>query len=179
MNESIPWSKIGLGTGTLASLGRGTSQKIVCDLISWCAESGITVIDTADSYTSGRYETMLGIALRGKRGEAPTDSDIQSVIRIHELLDAWLRDSGCGRLEYWFPKEQLSEQICIMAKDGVRQNGTTRIAESPELEVADRDLKVFGTNNLYVCSGSLLPTSSQANPTFFTGVLAVKLAKHL
>lgn len=109
----------------------------------------------------------------------PTDSDIQSVIRIHELLDEWLRSSGCGRLEYWFPKDQLPEQIRIMAKDGVHQNGTTRIADSASRGVVDSDLKVFGTDNLYVCSGSVLPTSSQANPTFFTGVLAVKLAAHL
>ena len=66
-----------------------------------------------------------------------------------------------------------------MSKEGVHQSGTTRIADSPERGVVNRDLRVWGTKNLYVCSSSVLPTSGQANPTFFTGVLAVKLARHI
>ena len=108
-----------------------------------------------------------------------SDDDIASVIRVHEILDDWLRKCGCGRLEYWFPRKDLAAEIRRMSKDGVHQSGTTRIADSPDLGVVDRDLRVWGTNNLHVCSSSVLPTSSQANPTFFTGVLAVRLAQHL
>ena len=108
-----------------------------------------------------------------------TDDDISSVIRLHEILDQWLRKCGCGHLVYWFPRENLSKEIRQMSKDGVHQSGTTRIADSPDQGVVDRDLRVWGTKNLYVCSSSVLPTSGQANPTFFTGVLAVKLAEHL
>lgn len=108
-----------------------------------------------------------------------SSDDISSVIRLHEILDQWLRKCGCGHLVYWFPRENLSEEIRQMSKDGVHQSGTTRIADSPDQGVVDRDLRVWGTKNLYVCSSSVLPTSGQANPTFFTGVLAVKLAEHL
>lgn len=108
-----------------------------------------------------------------------TDEDIASVIRLHEILDQWLRKCGCGHLDYWFPREKLTEEIRKMSKDGVHQSGTTRIADSPEQGVVNRDLRVWGTKNLYVCSSSVLPTSGQANPTFFTGVLAVKLARHI
>ena len=108
-----------------------------------------------------------------------TDDDISSVIRLHEILDQWLRKCGCGHLVYWFPRENLSKEIRQMSKDGVHQSGTTRIADSPQQGVVNRDLRVWGTKNLYICSSSVLPTSGQANPTFFTGVLAVKLAEHL
>ena len=108
-----------------------------------------------------------------------TDEDIASVIRLHEILDQWLRKCGCGHLDYWFPREKLPEEIRKMSKDGVHQSGTTRIADSPEQGVVNRDLRVWGTKNLYVCSSAVLPTSGQANPTFFTGVLAIKLARHL
>lgn len=61
------WSRLGLGTGRLTSVGRGTSREDVHRILSWMADCGITVIDTADSYTSGRSEEMLGYALSGRR----------------------------------------------------------------------------------------------------------------
>jgi choline dehydrogenase-like flavoprotein len=38
---------------------------------------------------------------------------------------------------------------------------------------------VHGIKNLYVASGSVLPTSSQANTTFMIVVFALRLADHL
>ncbi|MEO6187944.1 MAG: GMC family oxidoreductase, partial [Ginsengibacter sp.] len=105
--------------------------------------------------------------------------DIHSVIRTHEVLDDWLQKCGCGKLEYWFPKEQLFDAIKKMSKDGIHQSGTTRIASSPEDGVVNNDLKVWGTTNVYVCSSSVFPTSSQANPTFLLGAFAARLANHL
>lgn len=108
-----------------------------------------------------------------------TDADAEAVIRAHELLDAELQACGCGRLEYWHPAGQRRAAIQAMSKDGVHQSGTTRIGDTPEIGVVDRDLRVWGTANLYVCSSSVFPTSGQANPTFFTGVCAIRLAVHL
>jgi choline dehydrogenase-like flavoprotein len=108
-----------------------------------------------------------------------TDQDVDSVIRTHEILDGWLRKCRCGELNYWFEKRELPEAIRSMSKDGVHQVGTTRIAAAADNGVVDANLKVFGTTNLYVCSSSVFPTSSQANPTFFLGVFAVRLAHHI
>ena len=66
-NHFQKWSRMGLGTGRLASVGRGTTSHQVHDLLSSMIDSGITVIDTADSYTSGSCERMLGTALQGRR----------------------------------------------------------------------------------------------------------------
>jgi choline dehydrogenase-like flavoprotein len=82
-------------------------------------------------------------------------------------------------LKYWFSKDELSDAIRAMSRDGIHQSGTTRIADSAERGVLDTDLKVFGTSNLYVCSSSAFPTSGQANPTFLLGAYAVRLAHHL
>lgn len=108
-----------------------------------------------------------------------SDADVESVIKTHQILDRELRESQCGYIEYWYDDQDLPSQIREMARDGIHQNGTTRIADSPERGVVDQQLLVWGTDNLYICSSSALPTSSQANPTFFTGVLAVRLAHHL
>lgn len=68
INENSPlWSRIGLGTGRLVSLGRGTTQKMVNDIVQKAIENGVKVIDTADSYTSGDCERMLGKAVKSIR----------------------------------------------------------------------------------------------------------------
>jgi choline dehydrogenase-like flavoprotein len=108
-----------------------------------------------------------------------TKADIDSVIQLHKVLDQELRAMGCGELEYWFPPAALPDAIRNMSKDGLHQCGTTRIADTPENGVVDAHLKLFGTNNIYVCSSSAFPTSGQANPTFLLGVFAVRLAAHL
>ncbi len=108
-----------------------------------------------------------------------TDADVDSVIKLHEVLDNWLRECNCGELEYWFEKEELSKAIYAMSRDGIHQCGTTRIAASPKDGVVDNDLKLWGTNNIFISSSSVFPTSGQANPTFLLGAFAIRLAEHL
>ena len=108
-----------------------------------------------------------------------TKADVQSVITLHNVLDKWLRECGCGELVYWFKPDKIADAIREMSRDGIHQVGTTRIADSPEQGVVDQDLRVWGTKNVYVCSSSVFPTSGQANPTFFLGAFAIRLAHHL
>jgi hypothetical protein len=107
------------------------------------------------------------------------DDDINSVIKLHKVLDKYLRDLKCGELTYWFKEEDLYDAIKQMSKDGIHQSGTTRMAASAAKGVVDEDLKVWGTDNVYICSSSVFPTSSQANPTFLLGAFAARLAAYL
>lgn len=108
-----------------------------------------------------------------------SDEDVESVIRCHEALDTYLRETNCGYLDFWHKPGELATAIRLNTIDGVHQSGTTRIGRTIDSGVVDPDLKVFGTSNLYVCSSSVFPTSGQANPTFFTGVCAVRLINHI
>jgi choline dehydrogenase-like flavoprotein len=108
-----------------------------------------------------------------------TDYDVESVIRAHEALDAWLRACGCGHLEYTCAPAARPAAIRSGAKDGVHQAGTTRMSATPAAGVVDGALAVWGTDNLFVCSSSVFPTSGQANPTFLLGAFAARLAHHL
>ncbi len=108
-----------------------------------------------------------------------SDKDIDSIIKTHKAVDEYLRDTNCGRLEYWYKEEDLEKVIREISMDGVHQIGTTRIADSSQDGVVNRNLKVHGINNLYVCSSSVFPTSGQANPTFFLGACAIRLAHYL
>ncbi len=106
-----------------------------------------------------------------------TDQDIDSILASHEVLDNWLRKCGVGRLEYM--GGDLRASIRRQFRDGIHQLGTTRMGDDPETAVVNGDLRVFGSDNLYLCSSSTFPTSGQANPTFMIVAFAVRLAAHL
>jgi choline dehydrogenase-like flavoprotein len=108
-----------------------------------------------------------------------TEIDARSVLQAHELLDRSLRQAGLGRLEYRVPAESRMASILQQAKDGYHQIGTTRMGLTAEDSVVDAGCRVHGTDNLYVSSSSVFPTSGQANPTFAAVALALRLAAHL
>jgi aryl-alcohol dehydrogenase-like predicted oxidoreductase len=61
------WGRLGLGTGTLASLGRSSTVADTRALLDSMLDLGIPMIDTADSYASGDCEHLLAKALSGRR----------------------------------------------------------------------------------------------------------------
>ncbi len=108
-----------------------------------------------------------------------TEHDARSVVESHVILDSALRSEQVGRIEYWYPQEELLERVSAQASDGLHQVGTTRMGRDSSDSVVDADLKVHGTANLYVASSSVFPTTGQANSTFPAVALAVRLAHHL
>ena len=64
-------------------------------------------------------------------------------------------------------------------RGGNHHSGTTRISDQPNNGVVDSNLKVYDTNNLYVCGSSVFPTNGWANPTFTIIALSLRLANHL
>ncbi len=56
---------------------------------------------------------------------------------------------------------------------------TTRMSDSDEEGVVDRDLKVHGIENLYVCSNSSFSSLGSVNPTLTLTALSLRLADHL
>jgi choline dehydrogenase-like flavoprotein len=105
------------------------------------------------------------------------DQDVVSVLRAHEYLDEYLRELGLGHLEYIY--EDSAAAVREQLFGGYHQAGTTRMSDSPEDGVVDRDLAVHGVDNLFVASGSTFVTSGQANSTFTIVAFAVRLADHL
>jgi choline dehydrogenase-like flavoprotein len=108
-----------------------------------------------------------------------TGGDSRSVIGSHRVLDAALRTSGIGRLEYWYPQDQLDDRVLAQATDGLHQVGTTRMGRNPKDSVVDENLRVHDVANLHVASSSVFPTTGQANSTLLATALAIRLAHHL
>ncbi|MBC8055717.1 MAG: hypothetical protein H7Y61_03985, partial [Rhizobiales bacterium] len=105
--------------------------------------------------------------------------DAESIVAAHAALDRHLRSHGIGELRYWYPPAERVDAVLHQARDGFHQLGGTRMAAGPEAGVTDCEGRVFGTNNLYVCSSALFPTSGQANPTLTILALAIRQAAHL
>lgn len=57
--------------------------------------------------------------------------------------------------------------------------GTTRMSNTDKDGVVDKNLKVFGSENIYVLGGSVFPSGGAANPTLTIVALAIRLSKHL
>jgi hypothetical protein len=57
--------------------------------------------------------------------------------------------------------------------------GTTRMAASEQEGVVDRNLKVFGLDNLYVAGSSVWASPGIENPTFSIVAFSIRLAEHL
>jgi hypothetical protein len=62
------------------------------------------------------------------------------------------------------------------AIDSYHHMGMARMANTPAEGVVDRDLKVFGTRNLYLAGAAVYPTTGFANPTFTAIALGLRLA---
>ena len=58
-------------------------------------------------------------------------------------------------------------------------SGATAMADTPDHGVCDRNLKVFGVDNLHLCSVSVFPHMGANPPTLTIAALALRLASHL
>ena len=58
-------------------------------------------------------------------------------------------------------------------------SSTCRMSVDPAEGVVDADLKVHGTDNLYVCSNAVFPSIGAINPTVTVTSLALRLGDHL
>ena len=62
---------------------------------------------------------------------------------------------------------------------GHHATSTCRMGETPKEGVTDKDMKVFGTANLYVCSNAAFPSCTAVNPTLTLTAMSMRLGDHL
>src|SRR6202158_4664024 len=66
--SGVRLSEVALGTMTLGEdWGRGASPDVSARMLDLFADAGGNIIDTADVYTNGTSETILGELLKGRR----------------------------------------------------------------------------------------------------------------
>jgi len=102
----------------------------------------------------------------------------RSVLRLNELIGLELRRIG---LPEQSRNARLSEEIDWHSNfiDRYHPTGATRMADSPQQGVVDRNCKVHGVEGLYIAGSSVFPTAGHGNPTLMILALAIRLADWL
>lgn len=106
-----------------------------------------------------------------------SDADKDRVWRSLGLVAKEVGMLGIGRLK------TLQERSSRIWSDQLGYSnhhmGTTKMSKTPGHGVVDQNLKVFGTNNLFIGGSSTFPTGSHVPPTLTIAALSIRLAEHL
>jgi choline dehydrogenase-like flavoprotein len=103
--------------------------------------------------------------------------------RIDYLRDPRFAERATKRLEPM--KAVLHAMDCQITTakwddpGGHHATSTCRMGRTPEEGVTDSNMKVFGTDNLYVCSNAAFPTCTAVNPTLTLTAMSLRLGDHL
>jgi choline dehydrogenase-like flavoprotein len=79
----------------------------------------------------------------------------------------------------FLPRPKEPALAASNAYDIYHPAGTTRMAADRESGCVDRDLLLFGTDNVFIASTSVFPALGAANPTYTAMALGIRLADHL
>jgi choline dehydrogenase-like flavoprotein len=95
-----------------------------------------------------------------------------------QMRDA-LQSSGIGQLKIDEDLLAMNPNFLSRLGDTYHQAGGTNMADSEQNGVVDKNLRVFGTENLYIAGASAFPTTSNANTTFTALTFTTRLVDHL
>ena len=64
-------------------------------------------------------------------------------------------------------------------EDASHHMGGLRFEQNKNLSIVDKNLKIKGLKNIYVCSSAIFPTSGSVNPTITICALSNRLGEYL
>ncbi|QRR34232.1 GMC family oxidoreductase [Hydrogenophaga sp. YM1] len=105
--------------------------------------------------------------------------EVQAMAAFVRRAGRSLQAAGLARVEIDPLLADEDPRALDRATDTYHQCGGARMGHHPRDGVVDRELRVFGTHNLYVAGAAVFRTSSYANPTFTAMALTARLADQL
>lgn len=105
--------------------------------------------------------------------------ELESIREFTNRCDRALRASGLASLQIADDLTRLKPQFLATLRDNYHHVGGARMGETEKDGVVDRNLRVFGTSNLYVAGAATFRTASNANTTFTALTLVTRLVDHL
>jgi choline dehydrogenase-like flavoprotein len=94
-------------------------------------------------------------------------------------LATFVEEEGLGRVEFGELFVEDDRAFFSRFHDSAHHIGGARMATRPEDGVVDRNLKVFGSSNLYLAGAATFPSGSFANPTLTALAFAHRLAAEI
>jgi choline dehydrogenase-like flavoprotein len=118
-----------------------------------------------------------GLPLADIHWEVGDEERLAQAALVDQVGRAW-RDAGLATVEPLPWLEGIGDWRAHQ-EDAFHHSGTTRMASSPRQGVVDADLQVHELPGLHVASSAVFPTSSNANPTYTSLALTLRLATRL
>jgi choline dehydrogenase-like flavoprotein len=146
----------------------GTRLRVVCEQQT-VRESALHLCDERDAL--GMPLVALDWRING--------AELETIVRTAEHAAAYLDQSGLARVRLDPALCQRDPALLDRAVDTYHHLGMARMATDPDTGVVDAELRVHGTDGLYVAGAAVFPSAGFANPTFTALALADRLAEHL
>jgi choline dehydrogenase-like flavoprotein len=105
--------------------------------------------------------------------------ELSSIRDFTRRVDSAFKKSGMAELRVEEALEKGDQSFIKTLRDNYHQVGGARMGFSEDDGVVDRDLKLFGTENLYVVGACTFRTSGNANTTFTALTFVTRLVEHL
>lgn len=125
--------------------------------------------------TLSEKKDNLGIPL-SKLNYKISEKTLKTGITMFENMGSYFVKNNIGRLVAY---EYLYNAEMFLSDAGYHHIGGTIMGEDVKNSVVNKDLKVHGINNLYICGSSVFPTGGHANPTLTIIQLSLRLGTHL
>jgi choline dehydrogenase-like flavoprotein len=182
------------GIGDLLRNGVGVARYLVPLMWKYIQDHRVFVPSTAKIFLSVQAEQGLSGDSRISIDKTVMDSwglprvtldwrlgghELTSIREFAIQIQEALHTAGIGQLTIDEDLLSLNPRFLSKLGDTYHQAGGTLMASSEREGVVDKNLCVFGTENLYVAGASVFPTASNANTTFTALTLATRLVDHL
>jgi choline dehydrogenase-like flavoprotein len=129
--------------------------------------SRISLADTKDAFGLFRSRIEFRIA----------DAELRAIEAF--ALQAQKSLSEAGLAELALAPDLGQPAFRARCRDANHHMSGMRMSHDPTDGLVDPSLRVHGTENLYICSAAVFPTSGFSNPTHTLLALALRLADHL
>ncbi len=146
-------------------LDNNGSRDFYHEMLPW-KESRVSLADSKDP-VFGQRQTQIDWQLN-----PDSERNYNSLTQFYKTSVKQNNPSATVNIQPWADVEKN------MVVNG-HHLGTTRMGWSEKDGVVDRNLKVFGTDNLYVAGSSIWATAGISNPTFSIITFSIRLADHI
>ena len=104
-----------------------------------------------------------------------SNQEINNMEKFYDLIDLGLNKMNNSKMVYKKNDVQWLDRMSSAA----HHMGTCRMSNDIKNGVVDKNLKVHGSRNIYICDGSVFPTVGNANPTFTNMAISNRLGEFL
>jgi choline dehydrogenase-like flavoprotein len=131
-------------------------------------DSKITLADDVDQF---------GMPVPRLEWKVDGDKEIRTVRIAADLAKRYFESNNIADVLLHDGVRTGKPEILDEFTDTYHHMGTARMALSADQGVVDKDCRVFGTSNLYICGAAVFPSTGFANPTLTAMALALRLSE--